>query len=172
MGGGHGHDDGHGHGGHDAGHGAGQDASHGSAEIPPAPATRWISPARSDYEQPWPGSLLLWPAVWLGVAALLFTAARTWSHGWAHDDPAGHDDVADVARAEAIEPVAREGLRGERRGRVVVEDGEVRRVAGRETTQAGFVEAAAGQVRAGGQSGQGPIRARRAVLAVAEEGRL
>ncbi|HVG93104.1 MAG TPA: hypothetical protein VND21_01560 [Planctomycetota bacterium] len=82
MSGGHGHDDAHGHGGHDAGH--------GHAEIPPAPATRWISPARSAYEQPWPGNLLVWPVVWLGVAVLLFAAARTWSHGWSHEEPAGH----------------------------------------------------------------------------------
>jgi hypothetical protein len=86
MGGGHGHDDGHGHGGHDA--------AHGHAEIPPAPATRFISPAREEYEQPWPGSLLLWPVVWLGVALLFVVAARTWSHSWsheAHEGPPAHE---------------------------------------------------------------------------------
>jgi hypothetical protein len=45
-------------------------------ELPPAPAVREISPARAEYAQPWPGRLLLWPIVWLGVTALFFVAAR------------------------------------------------------------------------------------------------
>jgi hypothetical protein len=83
MGGGHGHGDAQGHGGHGGGPGGGH------AEIPPAPISRWISPARADYEQSWPGRLLVWPVVWLGVALLLLAAARTWRHDWAHEAPAG-----------------------------------------------------------------------------------
>lgn len=98
MSGGHGHDDphgAHGHGAPSAGHDTG---SHGPAEIPPAPVPRMITPARADYQQPWPGPLLLWPAVWLGVALLFFMAARTWSHpidegheGGAHSPAAPHE---------------------------------------------------------------------------------
>lgn len=85
MGGGHGHTAGSGHDagtGHDAGHGhdaagAGTHASHGPAEIPAAPAERWISPARADFEQPWPGKGLLWPLVWTGVAGVLALLAMT-----------------------------------------------------------------------------------------------
>ena len=66
----HGHDahgsHGGGHGSHGGGHAA--HAAHGSTEIPPAPDTRWISPARRDFEQPWAGRLLLWPVVWTVVA--------------------------------------------------------------------------------------------------------
>ncbi len=93
MSGGHGHGGGsshgaaHGHGaGHAAGHGGGHDAhgaaeahgDHGPAEIPAAPAERWISPARSDFEQPWPGKGLLWPLVWTGVAGVLALLSVTW----------------------------------------------------------------------------------------------
>jgi hypothetical protein len=82
MGGGHSQDDALGAGGHDV--------AHGHAEIPPAPEVRSISPAREDYEQPWPGNLLLWPFVWLGVALLFVVAARTWSHPWIHEAHAEH----------------------------------------------------------------------------------
>ena len=93
MSGGHGHDGGSAHGaahGHGGGHGAGHDAhgasgsheSHGPAEIPAAPDERVISPARGDFEQPWPGKGLLWPLVWTGVAgvlALLWWRTRSWT---------------------------------------------------------------------------------------------
>ena len=75
MSGAHGHDghghDGHGHGGPDAG-----DGVHGPAQIPPAPAVRSISPAREEYEMPWPGRLLFWPLFWVGVAFLFYGAAK------------------------------------------------------------------------------------------------
>ncbi|MFO0931678.1 MAG: hypothetical protein U1E39_03105 [Planctomycetota bacterium] len=69
----HGHDAHGSHGGGHAGHGShgggpAAHGAHGSTEIPPAPATRWISPARRDFEQPWAGRLLLWPVVWTVVA--------------------------------------------------------------------------------------------------------
>ncbi|MCC7139032.1 MAG: hypothetical protein IT460_11475 [Planctomycetes bacterium] len=98
MSGGHGHGghDDHGHGGHghDAHGGHGHDAhggDHGPAEIPPVPETRSISPARSDYAQPWPGRLLLWPVLWLVVAAAFFLLARgqtgtvVQGHGHGHE---------------------------------------------------------------------------------------
>lgn len=103
MSGGHGHASeaaGHGSGGHSSGghssgghgsggHGAG---THGPVEIPAAPATRSITPARGDFEQPWPGSLLWWPVVWTVVGAVFALAAQRWSgpvdlqsaHGGAH----------------------------------------------------------------------------------------
>jgi len=115
---GHGHDDhghaakpGHGAHGHAAagahGHAAADaqaSASHGPAEFPPVPDPRVISPAREDFEQPWPGRLLLWPAVWAVVGLLLFVAARSWGrpigafdaeeheaeHGADHRVPEGH----------------------------------------------------------------------------------
>lgn len=68
----HGHDAHASHGGGHAGHGGG----HGSTEIPPAPASRWISPARRDFEQPWAGGLLLWPVVWTVVAVLFGILAQ------------------------------------------------------------------------------------------------
>lgn len=91
MSGGHssgGHDQGHGHahgahgghGAHDGGHGAhggpAAHGAHGSTEIPPAPDSRWISPARRDFEQPWAGRLLLWPVVWTVVAFLFGILAQ------------------------------------------------------------------------------------------------
>ena len=105
MSGGHGHDSHSGHAGAHGGHDAHEaHGGHGSTEIPPAPATREISPARDDYAQPWPGALLLWPVVWVGVAALLFVAARAWTgpvkthehavhEGAPHEGPAapGHE---------------------------------------------------------------------------------
>jgi hypothetical protein len=82
MGGGHdahGHDahGAHGHGGH--GHGGDDVPAHGSAEIPPPPLERSISPARDEYAQPWPGALLLWPLVWVAAAFLFYAAARRWT---------------------------------------------------------------------------------------------
>jgi hypothetical protein len=136
---GHGHDDhghsskhghaaagGHGHGAADAhghGHGLGvtgaeADASHGPAEFPPVPDPRVISPAREDFEQPWPGRLLLWPAVWAVVGLLIFVAARSWGrpigdfdreeheaeHGAEHDaghaSPEGGHEAAPAGGAE------------------------------------------------------------------------
>ncbi len=79
MSGGHGHDSHAAHSGADAHGGHDAHAAHGSTELPPAPAVREISPARSDYAQPWPGALLLWPVVWAGVGVLLFVAARAWT---------------------------------------------------------------------------------------------
>ena len=65
------------HGGHDA-HGAPAAAeSHGPAEFPPVPDPRSITPAREDFEQPWPGKLLVWPFVWTAVALVFFAAARS-----------------------------------------------------------------------------------------------
>ncbi|MBL9088932.1 MAG: hypothetical protein JNM10_17465 [Planctomycetia bacterium] len=79
----HGHDAHGSHGGgHDGGHGGGHGAhashggGHGSTEIPPAPESRWISPARRDFEQPWAGGLLLWPVVWTVIAVLFGLLAQ------------------------------------------------------------------------------------------------
>lgn len=101
--GGHGHDA---HGSHGGGHGGG----HGSTEIPAAPATRWISPARRDFEQPWAGRLLLWPVVWTVVAFVFGILAQRntghvelagehGAHGGhgdapAHEEPAKHEAPA------------------------------------------------------------------------------
>jgi hypothetical protein len=100
----HGHEaqghDAHGHGaqGHDA-HGAGApaDAHAGPAEIPPVPALRSITPAAADYALPHPGAGLLWPVLWLAVAALLYAAAgRTARPIEAHggDGPGSHEAPA------------------------------------------------------------------------------
>lgn len=92
----HGHSSAHGHAahGHDAhGHGAGDAhaaASHGPAEFPPMPNPRVISPAREDFEQPWPGRLLLWPAVWTVVGLCLFVAARSWGRPIGEYDREAH----------------------------------------------------------------------------------
>ena len=106
MGGGHGHDGGHGTGhGDDHGHGAGPaTATHdGPHEIPPMPEHPMISPARADYEAPWPGRLMLWPVLWLVVGVLFFVAARRWDHPPiqgeghgepGHEAPAGHGEPA------------------------------------------------------------------------------
>ena len=93
---------GHGHGAHATSAGA-----HGSTEIPAAPATRFISPARADFEQPFAGRLLLWPVVWTVVAVIFGVLAQrnagpvdlesAHRHGGSHDVtpapghvPAGH----------------------------------------------------------------------------------
>jgi hypothetical protein len=65
---------------HDAGHGHAPEAphaagDHGPAVLPPAPATRSISPAPEDYERPFPGPGLLWPLVWLVLAIVLWKGA-------------------------------------------------------------------------------------------------
>ena len=65
------------HGGHDAHGAAPATESHGPAEFPPIPDPRSITPAREDFEQPWPGQLLVWPFVWTAVALLFFVAARS-----------------------------------------------------------------------------------------------
>ncbi len=104
----HGHSSAHGHGAADAhGHGAADahaDASHGPAEFPPVPDPRVISPAREDFEQPWPGRLLLWPALWAVVGLLIFVAARSWGrpigafdreeHEAGHEAPEGGHEAA------------------------------------------------------------------------------
>ena len=116
MSGGHGHDGGSAHGaahGHGGGHGAGHDAhgasgaheSHGPAEIPAAPDERVISPARGDFEQPWPGKGLLWPLVWTGVAGVLALLAITWRGPILHDDHGGagsHGGGATPAHGDAV----------------------------------------------------------------------
>lgn len=82
---GHGHDD-HGHA--TAPHGA--QADHGPVDFPPIPDPRAISPAREDFDLPWPGKLLLWPFLWTGVALLLLVVARSWGQPvGAHEH--GHD---------------------------------------------------------------------------------
>ncbi len=68
------------HGHDDHGQGASKSQSHGPAEFPPIPDPRSISPAREDFESPWPGKLLVWPFLWTAVALLFFVAARSWGH--------------------------------------------------------------------------------------------
>ena len=91
--GGHGHDAHGSHGSHGGAHGGAHGGGHGSTEIPPAPDSRWISPARRDFEQPWAGRLMLWPVVWTVVAVLFgILAQRNTGHvalpGESHDGPA------------------------------------------------------------------------------------
>jgi hypothetical protein len=90
-GGGHGHDDPHGH-----GHGGADAHPGGPAEIPPVPAERSITPAAADYALPHPAGGLLWPVLWLAVAALLFAAAGRGAHPIhaGHAEPAGHGETA------------------------------------------------------------------------------
>jgi hypothetical protein len=94
-GGGHGDPQGHG-GGHGPadphGHGDAADAhAGGAAELPPVPAERSITPAAADYALPHPAGGLLWPILWLAVAALLFAAAGRWAHPIQaeHGEPGG-----------------------------------------------------------------------------------
>lgn len=82
-----------GHGSHDHGahaaHGA-DSAPTGPVEIPPVPAERSITPAPEDFRHlPGPGALL-WPVVWVGVAALLLSVLL--KAGWPayHDEHGGH----------------------------------------------------------------------------------
>jgi len=136
MGGGHGHATGSGHdegSGHDAGHGSsghgaaghghgggGAHEAHGPAEIPAAPAERCISPARADFEQPWPGKGLLWPLVWTGVAgvlALLALGSRGPILKGEHGEHGSHDGGATPAHGDAApgthaEPTAPAGMAG------------------------------------------------------------
>ena len=68
----HGHDE---HG--SAAHGAPVPSGvHGSAEMPPEPAVRTISPAGADLPFPLPGPGILWPVAWLGVAFVLWWGAN------------------------------------------------------------------------------------------------
>ncbi len=123
MAGGHGHDGGSAHGaahGHGGGHAATDShgaASHGTggadgpAEIPAAPAERCISPARADFEQPWPGKGLLWPLVWTAVAGVLALLAVAWRGEilqGEHGEHAGHAAGQTPAHGDA-EP----GMHGE-----------------------------------------------------------
>ena len=84
------HDDGHGHGAVPAG----DEGAHGPVEFPPVPDPRMITPARSDYAQPFVGRGLLWPVLWLGVALAFHSMARRWpaeAHEAGTDAPAhGH----------------------------------------------------------------------------------
>jgi hypothetical protein len=89
--------------GHDAGHAAqaAAGAAHGPAEIPGEPPVRTISPAGADlpFTLPMPG--VLWPVVWLGVAALLHWGAhRTQGeiHAAGGHAPAGHAPPAHGVR--------------------------------------------------------------------------
>jgi len=98
MSGGHGHTAGSGHDaahGHGAGHGhdaagSGAHGAHGPAEIPAAPAERFISPARADFEQPWPGKGLLWPLFWTGFAGVLAVLAMSFRGPILHDAHGEH----------------------------------------------------------------------------------
>jgi hypothetical protein len=79
--------------GHDAHGHAAAPAATGPVEIPPAPETRFISPARSDFEREVRWHWLLWPVVWFGVATGLYLAYC--AHGWhepAHDGAEHHAD--------------------------------------------------------------------------------
>lgn len=91
------HSGSHGHGSHThAGHAAGghgvataEPSAHGHAELPPAPAERSITPAPEDFRNlPGPGALL-WPVLWVGLAALLI--AFLLRGGW----PAYHPEHAE-----------------------------------------------------------------------------
>ena len=77
------------HGHDDHGHAAAGVPLHGPAEFPPVPNPRSISPAREDFDAPWPGKLLVWPFLWTVVALLFFVAARSWGH------PIGEHDAAE-----------------------------------------------------------------------------
>ena len=108
----HGHGSSHGH--EEPGHAApvaGEAvASSHPAQIPSAPDERSISPARDEYASPWPGRLLFWPAVWVGVAFLFYGAATRWSgpvepsHGspGPHGNPGSHTNDGSV---DASDPV-------------------------------------------------------------------
>lgn len=81
----------HGHASH--GHGAAvAEAHHGSAEIPPAPAQRSISPAPEDFVNlPGPAAMA-WPFLWIGIALLLIVSLLAYGwHPWAgHAEDGGH----------------------------------------------------------------------------------
>ncbi len=83
-----GHDDDHGHGGA-SGHGPAAGHEEGPAEFPPVPPDRWISPAKTDFEQPFPGSGLLWPPFWLAVALALWAATSAWPGRMGEHHPEG-----------------------------------------------------------------------------------
>src|SRR5262245_13968676 len=100
---------GHGHAGHGhAGHGqqAAADAHHGSAEIPPAPPVRSITPAPEDFENLPGPSALVWPFVWVGLAVVLMVGllADGWhvvhaDHGDGHAAPAPHEGAPGATHA-------------------------------------------------------------------------
>ena len=48
--------------------------------LPPVPAVRYITPAPEDYENPPALGNLLWPIVWVGIAALCYLAVE--AAGW------------------------------------------------------------------------------------------
>ncbi len=47
-----------------------------SADLPPAPVIRHITPAPEDYATRPATSSLLWPLLWMGAAVLLWLALR------------------------------------------------------------------------------------------------
>ena len=79
------------HGHDDHGHAAASVESHGPAEFPPIPDPRSISPAREDFEAPWPGTLLIWPFLWTAVALLFFVAARSFGHPVGEHEAEAHE---------------------------------------------------------------------------------
>lgn len=79
------------HGHDDHGHASATETSHGPAEFPPMPDPRSISPAREDFQAPWPGKLLVWPFLWTVVALLFFVAARSWGHKIGEHDVEAHE---------------------------------------------------------------------------------
>ena len=95
---GHGHDAQHGH-----GAGATPSAPLKPAELPPIPASRSITPAREDFERPWPGALIVWPFVWTGVAVLLLIVARSFGRPFGpHTEE--HESGVDGEASPAGEP--------------------------------------------------------------------
>ena len=85
----------HGHDAHDAhdghAHASAPVGSHGPLEFPPVPDPRSITPAREDFEAPWPGRLLVSPIVWTVVALLFFVAARSLGHKIGEHDAEAHE---------------------------------------------------------------------------------
>lgn len=97
MSGGHGHDQ------HAHGHAPESAHDEGPAEFPPLPETRWISPARADFEKPFPGSSLLWPVFWLCVVAAGWAATSAYpgKMGGGHEDHGAngaHESAPEHAR--------------------------------------------------------------------------
>jgi hypothetical protein len=57
-------------------------------ELPPEPQTRHITPAAEDYQSPITLMQVVWPTVWLVVAAALFFVVQ--HAGWPAFDVVGH----------------------------------------------------------------------------------
>ncbi len=63
------------------------DESHGAThELPPEPATRSITPATADFENPPPLPTLIWPAFWMAVGVVLIALCLKfgWHEGLGH----------------------------------------------------------------------------------------